>query len=164
MLQTVSSNATFDPALTFNTDVGFDLALSPDKKAFTATFGGLEAIIDGTSAPPIVTRVFSFSIPLANAEPGLEIPFFVQGTAELEKGANAHLVFTVNNQSTMAYLPAGSKDGAAFKDGFVHQMNYKATGAAEAKVTVFLLVSRDSKSGSAAYLNVSTIDTDIAKH
>ncbi len=164
MLQTVTSNATFDPALTFNTDVGFDLVLSPDKKAFTATFGGLEAIIDGTSAPPIVTRAFSFSIPLKGTEPGQEIPFFVQGTAELEKGANAHLVFTVNDQSTMAYLPAGSKDGAAFKDGFVHQMIYKATDAAEARVTVFLLVNRDSKSGAGAYLNVSTIDTDIVKH
>ena len=32
------------------------LPLSPDKKAFTALFGGLEAIIDGNSAPPIVTR------------------------------------------------------------------------------------------------------------
>jgi len=164
MLQTVTSNATFDPALTFNTDVGFDLALSPDKKAFTATFGGLEVIIGGTSAPPIVTRVFSFSIPLKDAEPGQEIPFFVQGIAELGKGASAHLVFTVNDQSTTAYLPPGLKDDAAIRDGFVHQMNYKATGAAEAKVTVFLLVNRDSKSGSGAYLNVSTIDTDIAKH
>ena len=165
MLQTVTGDATFDSALTFNTDVGFDIALSPDKKAFTATFGGLEAIINGTSAPPIVTRVFSFSIPLKNVEPGQEIPFSVQGIAQLENGASAHLVFTVNEQSTTAYLPPGSKaDDGALRDGFVHQMNYKATGAAEAKVTVFLLVNRDSKSGAGAYLNVSTIDTDITKH
>jgi len=51
-----------------------------------------------------------------------------------------HLVFTVNDQSTTAYLPA------------------------EARVTVFLLVNRDSKSGADAYLNVSTIDTDSMKH
>ena len=163
MLQTVTNNATFDPALTFNTDAGFVLALSPDKKAFTATFGSLEIIIKGASAPPIVARVFSFSIPLKDAEPGQEIPFYVQGIAQLENGANAHLVFTVNDQSTTAYLPAGSKDDA-LRDGFVHQMKYKATGAAEARVTVFLLVNRDSKSGADAYLNVSTIDTDSTKH
>ncbi|UPJ50597.1 hypothetical protein IVB30_04140 [Bradyrhizobium sp. 200] len=39
------------------------------------------------------------------------------------------------------------KDGAAVRDGFIHRLNYKATDAAEARVTVFLLVNRDSKSG-----------------
>jgi hypothetical protein len=41
MLQTLTSDATFGPGPTFNTDVGFDIALSPDKKAFTALFSGL---------------------------------------------------------------------------------------------------------------------------
>ena len=158
MLQTVTNDATFGPAATFNTDAGFTLALSPDKKTFTATFSGLEVIIGGTSAPPIVTRVFSFSIPLKDTVPGQEIPFVVQGFAEPGKGANAHLVFTVNDQSSTAYFPT------QLKEGFVHQLNYKVTDAAEARVTVFLLVNRDSKSGSDAYLNVSTIDTDITKH
>ena len=117
MLQTVTGGATFGPGPTFNTDVGFDIALSPDKKAFTAMFSGLEAIIDGKSAPPIVTRVFSFSIPLAHAEPGQEIPFFVSGFAVAEKGANAHLMFTVNDQSTTAYLPTESNEGLSISSG-----------------------------------------------
>ncbi len=158
MLQTVTGDATFGPGPTFNTDVGFDIALSPDKKAFTAMFSGLEAIIDGKSAPPIVTRVFSFSIPLAHAEPGQEIPFFVSGFAVAEKGANAHLMFTVNDQSTTACLPTESNEG------FVHQLRYKATDATEARITVFLLANRDSNSDAAVHLNVSTIDTDIVKH
>jgi hypothetical protein len=157
MLQAVTSDATFGPGPTFNTDVGFTLALSSDKKAFTATFSAFEAIIEKKS-PPIATRVFSFSIPLADAEPGKEIPFFVMGTAEFEKGANAHLVFSVNDQSTTAYFPSSSDEG------FVHRLNYKVTDAKEAKVTVFLLVSRDSTSEVEAYLNVSTIDSGIAKH
>ena len=157
MLQTVTGDATFGPGPTFNTDVGFELGLSPEKKAFTATFNALEAII-GIDSPPIVTRVFSFSIPLADAKPGQEIPFFVSGTAEFEKGANAHLVLTVNDQSATAYFPAPPEAG------FVHRLNYKATDAVEARVTVFLLVSRDSKSGTEAFLNVSAIDTDITKH
>ena len=158
MLQTVTSDATFGPGPTFTTDVGFDIALSPDKKAFTALFSGLEAIIDGKTAPPIVTRVFSFSIPLTAAKPGQEIPFFVSGFAVAEKGANAQLVFSVNDQSSMAYLPTKSDEG------FVHQLQYKATDAAEAKITVFLLANRDSKSDAAVHLNVTAIDTDITKH
>jgi hypothetical protein len=158
MLQTVTSDATFGPGPTFTTDVGFDIALSPDKKAFTALFSGLEAIIDGKTAPPIVTRVFSFSIPLTDAKPGQEIPFFVSGFAVAEKGANAQLVFSVNDQSSMAYLPTKSDEG------FVHQLQYKATDAAEAKITVFLLANRDSKSDAAVHLNVTAIDTDITKH
>jgi hypothetical protein len=67
-------------------------------------------------------------------------------------------VFTVNDQSTTAYFQAPPEAS------FVHRLNYKATDAAEARVTVFLLVSRDSKSGAEAFLNVSTIDTDITKH
>ena len=158
MLQTIANDATFGPGITFNTDVGFDIAISPDKKAFTAVFGGLEAVIDGNSAPPIVTRSFSFSVPLTGARPGQEIPFFVSGSATAEKGANAHLVFTVNDQSMTAYLPGESKEG------FVQRLTYKAADAAEAKITVFLLATRDSKSNAAVHLNVTAIDTDITKH
>jgi hypothetical protein len=158
MLQTVANDATFGPGITFNTDVGFDIAISPDNKAFTALFGGLEANIDGNSAPPIVTRTFSFSVPLKNAKPGQEIPFFVSGFSTAETGANAHLIFTVNDQSMVAYLPGESKEG------FVHRLTYKATDATEAKITVFLLANRDSKSNAAVHLNVSAIDTDITRH
>lgn len=159
MQQTVTGDATFGPGPTFNTDVGFDIALSPDKKAFTATFSGLEAIIDGKSAPPIVTRVFSFSIPLSGGDTGQEIPFFVSGSAVAEAGASAHLVFSVNDQSTIVYLPIGSKD-----ESFVHQLKYKTTGATEARITIVLVASRDSKSDAAVHVTVSAIDTDVVKH
>ena len=56
-------DATFGQGPTFNTDVGFSFDLSDDRKAFTATFSGLEAVVDGDSASPIATRVFSFSLP-----------------------------------------------------------------------------------------------------
>lgn len=158
MLQTVTGDATFGPGITFNTDVGFDIAISPDNKAFTASFGGLEAIIDGNPAPPIVTRTFSFSVPLKDARPGQEIPFFVSGFSAAQKGANAHLIFTVNDQSLVACL-----QGESQKE-FVHRLTYKATDATEAKITVFLLANRDSKSNAAVHLNVTAIDTDITKH
>ena len=157
MLQTVTSDATFGQGPAFSTDTGFTPAVSPDRKTFTATFSDLVAMLD-TGSTPIVTRTFSFSIPLADVEPGDEIPFFVSGTAEFEKGANVHMVFTVNDQSTTAYFPV------APEKAYVHRLTYKATDAKEARVTVLLLASRDSKSRVQAFLNVMTIDTDATKH
>jgi hypothetical protein len=143
----------------FNSSVGFAMDISPDKKAFTVTFSGLEAIVmQGDLASPIATRVFSFSVPISGTDVGQEIPFFVQGMADLDKGTNAQLLFAVNDQSSMAYLPAESKES------FLHEFKYKATDAKEARITVFLLTSRDSRSTANAYLNVSSIDTDVLKH
>jgi hypothetical protein len=67
-------------------------------------------------------------------------------------------VFSVNDQSSIAYLPTESKEG------FVHQLKYQATDATVARITVFLLANRDSKSDAAVHLNVTAIDTDIATH
>jgi hypothetical protein len=153
----MTQDAAFGQAATFNTDVGFDLAVSPDKKAFTATFSGLEVVIQGTSTAPIGTRVFSFSIPLSGTDPGQEIPFTVQGNSFSQKEATAHLVFSVNDQSTVVDFPADSDSS------FVQQLKYKAGNAAEARITVFLLASRDSKSDSAVQVNVTSIDTDLGQ-
>ena len=153
----MTQDAAFGQAVTFNTDVGFSLAVSPDKKAFTATFGGLEAIIQGTSAVPIATRVFSFSIPLSGADPGQEIPFTVQGHSASEKEATAHLVFSVNDQATVVDFPVNSESS------FVQQLKYKAGNAADARITVFLLADRDSRSNSGVQVNVTTIDAELGK-
>jgi hypothetical protein len=49
--------------------------LAPTRRPSRPPFSGLQAVIDGTSAAPIATRVFSFSLPLSCAERGQEIPF-----------------------------------------------------------------------------------------
>ena len=63
----MANNTTFGGP-TFNSDVGFDIGFSDDKKAFTATFSGLVVSLDATGSAPIVTRVFSFALPLSGAE------------------------------------------------------------------------------------------------
>ena len=145
-------DAIFGQAATFNSDVGFSLAVSPDKKAFTATFSGLTVNMDGRSSAPMVSRAFSFALPLTGADPGQEIPFFVQGFVLSEKGANGHLVFTVTD------FPGNSENA------FLQQMKYRVGDATEARITVYLAADRDSTSGSAINLNVTAIDTDIVKH
>ena len=77
MLQTVPGDATFGPGPTFNSDVGFDIALSPDKKAFTATFSGLQAIIDGWGPPTAAGDQSGF--PTMIYEDGLIVVFERQG-------------------------------------------------------------------------------------
>jgi hypothetical protein len=151
-------DATFGRAPTFTSDVGFTLILSDDKKAFTAAFSGLTCNIDGPSSPPIVTRAFSFALPLSGAVPGSEIPFFVSGFVLSQKGANGHLVFSVNDQSIVADFPGNSDNS------FVQQLKYRVGDATEARITVFLSADRDSTSGAAINLNVTTIDTDIVQH
>ena len=153
-----TGNATFGPGPTFANNIGFDIAVSEDKKAFTATFSGLDAIIDGRSASPVASRTFSFCIPLSGADSYEEIPFFVSGFAASEKGANAHLMITVNDQTSVTDFPANS-DGS-----FVQRLNYKPGAAAEARITVFLLADRDSKSDAGVQVIVNAIDTDILKH
>jgi hypothetical protein len=59
----------------------------------------LAVSLDATGSAPIVTRVFSFALPLSGAEPGMEIPFFVSGFVLSQEGANGHLLFSVNDQT-----------------------------------------------------------------
>ena len=103
-------------------------------------------------------RVFSFSLPLSHAEPGPNIPFFVSGFAFSEKEATAHLVFSVNDQTTVTDFPANSNTD------FVQQLNYTTGDAADARITVFLLADRDSNSDSGVHVIVTAIDTDTAKY
>src|SRR3954466_5630545 len=153
----MATDAAFGQAAKFTSDVGFNLAVSDDKKAFTASFSGLEVVLEGKSAPPIATRVFSFKIPLSGTDAWQEIPFAVQGLVASEKEASAHLVFTVNNQSTVMDFPANSNTS------FMQQLKYKPEdGAAETRITVFLLADRDSTSDSAVHVNVTTSDPDMA--
>jgi len=151
-----TNDAVFGQAATFNTDVGFSLDVSPDKKAFTAAFSGL-AISHDVRSTPIVTRMFSFTLPLSGVDYGVEIPFFVQGFVFSEKGANAHLVFSINDQTTVVDFPENSDTS------FLQQLNYSVGSASEIRLTLILFADRDSKSQAQANLTVDTIDTDAAQ-
>jgi hypothetical protein len=142
----------------FSSDVGFNIGVSDDKKAFTATFSGLGVSIDAKGSAPIATRVFSFSLPLTGADPGAEIPFFVSGFVLSQKGASGHLLFSINDQTVVVDFPENSNND------FVQQLKFKVGYASELRIRVFLLADRDSKSDAAVNLSVQAIDTDIVKH
>jgi hypothetical protein len=123
-----------------------------------ATFSGLGVSLDPKSSTPVASRVFTFAVPLSGAAPDTEIPFFVQGTAFSEKAGNGHLVFSVNEQTMVADFPGKSEQE------FLQEFKFKVGSASEIRVTVFLLADHDSKSDAQVSLNVTTIDTDVAKH
>ena len=90
-------------------------------------------------------------------EDGKPVPFTVQGHSLSEKEATAHLVFSVNDQTTVVDFPVNSKSS------FVQQLKYKAWNAADARITVFLLADRDSRSDSGVQVNVASIDADLGQ-
>jgi len=153
-----NADAMFGQAATFNSDVEFALAVSDDRKAFTATFSGLGVKLDPKSSVPVASRAFTFVLPLSGAAPGTEIPFFVSGFSLSEKAGNGHLVFSINDQTMVADFPGKSDQE------FVQQLKYKAGSESEVRLTVFLLADRDSKSDASVSLNVTAIDTDLVKH
>jgi hypothetical protein len=140
----------FDTA-PFNSDTSFIFSVSPDQKAFDASFGGLAVTHGIKGFAPIVTRTFSFSVHVSAADQGSEITLFISGFASTMPGANAHLLFSVNDQSMIVDFPENSNDE------FDKQLIYKVGASSELRVTVFLLADRDSTSDAQASLNVTKI-------
>ncbi len=154
----MGTDATFGQP-TFSSEPGISINLSDDNKAFTVTFSdpsGLAVRVDQGTAP-IITRVCSFALPLSGADPGLEIPFSLQGFVLTETGANGHLLFSVNDQTMVVDFPENSDDS------FLKQFSYKVGNASELRITVFLLGDRDSTSNDGVNLSVTSIDTDVLK-
>jgi|SRR6516225_5839844 hypothetical protein len=150
----MSNDATFGLP-TFNSDVERNLGISDDKKAFTVTFNGLGVSLAAKGSAPIVTRAFSFALSLSGCEPGVEIPFNIAGFVGGEKGANAHLLFSVNDQTMVVDFPENSNTD------FSQQLKYKVGNASELRITVFLLADRDSTSDAGVALNVLSMDAKI---
>jgi len=106
----------------------------------------------------MVSRRIFFALPLTGADPGQEIPFFVQGFVLSEKG-----------RTDIWYLPSTIRASSLIfrvipENAFLQQMKYRVGDATEARLPFYLAADRDSTSGSAINLNVTTIDTDIDKH
>src|SRR5262249_14682849 len=105
--------ASFDKTPSFNPDIHMDFSVVGDeKKMFTASFLGLRATLEST---PIVSRSFSFSLPISGVAPGTEIPFFVSSYAFVEKGASAHLIFMVNDQVMVVHFSEENDSVQEFK-------------------------------------------------
>jgi hypothetical protein len=145
----------FGQAPTHKSEVGFDLAVSPDKQAFTMTFDNLQVAIPPGKKPPMATRVFYCTVPLEDAGKGAEIAFYAQGYVCTPEGATATMVLSVNGQTTVVDFP-GTSDNS-----FIQELKFAAEKPSECRLCVFLLVGQDKDSDAQPYLNVNSINATI---
>jgi hypothetical protein len=157
----------FAPTPTFQSEERFEprpahavpqLNVSDDGMALTLTFSALEVAIGGrTSAAPTATHAFFFVLPLESDDNGtVEIDFHVQGSVLTTEGATATVVLSVNGQTTVADFPANSDQS------YLESLKFTAPSASECRLSVFLLVGRDSKnSDGEAFVNTLSIDANI---
>ena len=165
-----ADGTTFGDKPTYQSGAQSEYAPSGDKKAFTITFGDLEVAIDTGKLPekaakracspatavPVATRVFSAVIPVKGGKT-IKTSFFVSGYVVTTEGSQGTLLFSVNGQNTL------TKFAAKLDQSFVKRLDFKAKSGSEIRMTVFLLAERDAQyPNAAAYLNVSSIDTDAA--
>ncbi len=151
--------STFGQTPTYQSDEKFDLRVSDDKRALTLGFlEGFEVTVGGSkSLAPVSTRAFFLVLPLEGDNERVEIEFFCSNAFVLTtEGATATLVFSVNGQTTIADFSASSEQS------FIQPLKFTALSPSECRLSVFLLVGRDSKNANAeAFLSVPAIDAEI---
>ena len=158
---------TFAQTPTFQSDEKFEpcptqpvtqLAVSDDGRALTLTFSAFEVTIGGTKSPaPTSTQVFFFVLPLEGYDnETVEIDFHVQGSVLTLEGGTATMVLSVNGQTTVADFPANTDES------YLQSLKFTARSPTECRLSVFLLVGRDSTNSDAeAYINTLSIDAEI---
>ena len=134
------------------------LDVSDDGRALTLAFSAFEVAIGGTKSPaPTSTHAFSFVMPLEGYDnETVQIDFHVQGFVATTEGATATMVLSVNGQSTLADFPANSEQS------YLQSLKFSASSPKECRLSVFLLVGRDSTNPDAeAFMNTLSIDANI---
>lgn len=138
-------------------DVQFDLGVSPDNRALTFTFSEFEISVKGGKSPATTTkRVASLVLPLEGTDEKAEVEFILQGHIFTTAGATATVVCSVNGQTVVTDV---SKE---IQDSFVQKLSFAGKKPSECRLSVFLLVGRDSKYPDAeALLTVTSLDAEI---
>lgn len=138
-------------------DVQFALDVSPDRRAVTFAFSDLEIQVGGGKSPSASTvRVASLVLPLEGDDERAEIEFIAQGGFVTQEGTTATVVCSVNGQTAVTDVPD------ARDDTFVQRLTFAAKKPSDCRLTVFLLLGRDSRyAGAEAHLNVTSMDVEI---
>ncbi len=148
------SKATFRSQPTYASAKGFDIGVSPDKRAFTVRFSDMAVEVDdGKSPAPVAARVFSLVLPVDGGHDGVKISFAASGYALTTGGASGYAVLSVNGKTSVMNFPSGTDQE------FVQQLEFEEGPTSECRISVVILVERGA--GNAAHLNVSAIDAEI---
>jgi hypothetical protein len=147
----------FGKTPSYQSDQNFNLAIADDQKTLTVTFSDFKVTIGGShSSAPISTDLFSLVLPLEGDGEPVEIEFAIQGFVLTLEGATVSVMLSVNGQSTITDFPANSEQS------FLHRLKFTASSASECRLSILLLVGRDSKDCNAeAFLNLTAVDAEV---
>lgn len=147
----------FGKAVTYQSGGRFDLAVSDDGRAATATFSDMQAQIGNkASGAPVAAKLSSFVLPLTRYAKGADLRFRFQGHVLTTSRASAHIVYGVNERTLLVDMESH------VEESFTHDLNYQAGQASEVRVNVFLFVENDSEAEDfGASLTLTAIDATI---
>src|SRR5215831_14598089 len=132
-------------------DSTFTSDISPDGVALTGLFADMEVSTE-KGAVSNGTRVV---IPLTGGAHNAVLTVYVSGYA-FAQDATARLKITVNGQTVVRDFPTGTDDD------FVQQVELPAVAGSQTQLSLALEVHQAAGSDGGAYLNVSSIDANIA--
>jgi hypothetical protein len=147
----------FGKAVTYQASGQFDLAVSDDGLALTATYSGMQAQIGNkASGAPVAAKMSSFVVPLTGHARGVDLRFKFQGHVLTTSRASGHIVCGVNEKTLLVDM------ASHMDESFMHELNYQAGRASEVRVNVFLFVENDSQAEDfGASLTLSAIDATV---
>jgi hypothetical protein len=147
----------FGKKVTYQAGAQFDLAVSDDGRALTATYSDMQAQIGNkASGAPVAAKMSSFVLPLEGYAKGVDLRFKFQGHILTTSRASGHIVYGVNDKTLLVDMESHA-DGS-----FMHELNYQAGQASEVRVNVFLFVENDSQAEDfGASLTLTAIDATV---
>lgn len=147
----------FGKAVTYQAGSQFDLAVSDDGLALTATYSDMQAQIGNkASGAPLATKLSSFVLPLTGYAKGVDLRFRFQGHVLTTSRASGHVVYGVNEKTLLVNMESHTDES------FTHELNYQAGRASEVRVNVFLFVENDSQAEDfGASLTLTAIDATV---
>ena len=147
----------FGDAPSFISDVQMDYGLSPDKQAFTITFGNFVAKLV-PSGPPVVSRRFSLVLPLKNVAAGASLTGGLQGGGVMQPGTGAMLIFRASGLSQV-FDPLFDSPNAT---SFTKPITLAVPEKGDLRITIDLTVEGSATDPNAeADITVTALDLSI---
>jgi hypothetical protein len=151
--------AHFGQVSTTSFDDTAQIDISDDHQALTTMFSKFELAtgknLEKGSGECDVTRSLSMTLPVTGPAQARKLGFYVQGYARTDRGASAQLTLRGNGQVKVQRFPAGSDED------YVLALEFPVTPGATYTLSVQLEVHQNPRTGGNAYLNMSTIDSQI---
>jgi nucleoid-associated protein YgaU len=135
----------------------FDASVSDDGQGFTVTLETVQTTVEpGGTRLPFASHVFSMVWPVEGPDSVVGFSLNAGGYAEVYDGASGYAVLSGNGKTSVNHCPPGTRQD------FDQALELEAGWASECRVTIFLLVERDSAARAAsAHLRIRSLDGRI---